>query len=134
DIRDAGFEATTDFSRAVDCDALIICVPTPLGATREPDLSFVLATMDSISPYLRKGQLLSLESTTWPGTTDEILKPYVEKAGLTPGDDFYLVYSPEREDPGNPDFSTRTIPKIIGGTTKKCTEIGTDLYEIGRAH
>jgi UDP-N-acetyl-D-glucosamine dehydrogenase len=123
-----GFQATCDFSQAAQCDALIICVPTPLGKTREPDLSFVVATMDLIAPHFRAGQLLSLESTTWPGTTEEVLRPYVEAAGLTPGEDFYLVYSPEREDPGNPDFSTRTIPKIIGGSTAKCAEIGTALY------
>ena len=86
-----GFEATTDFSRAGECDALIICVPTPLNKSREPDLSFVTATMDSIAPYLRQGQLLSLESTTWPGTTKQVLLPYVEEAGLKVGENFYLV-------------------------------------------
>ena len=106
DLCNAGFEATTDFSRTAECDALIICVPTPLNEYREPDLSYVIATMDSIAPYLRAGQLLSLESTTWPGTTKEILLPYVERAGLSVGEDFYLVYSPEREDPGNDKFST----------------------------
>jgi UDP-N-acetyl-D-glucosamine dehydrogenase len=123
-----GFVATLDFSRTAECDALIICVPTPLGKTREPDLSYVISTMDSIAPHLRAGQLLSLESTTWPGTTDEVLKPYVERAGLTPGVDFYLVYSPEREDPGNPKFDTRTIPKIVGGTTPGCLDAGMRLY------
>ena len=127
-MRNAGFEATTDFSRASECDALIICVPTPLDKTREPDLSFVTATMDSIAPYLRKGQLLSLESTTWPGTTKEVLLPYVEKAGLEVGKDFYLVYSPEREDPGNANFNTQTIPKIVGGHTKACLDAGVALY------
>ena len=87
----SGFVATTDFSRAVDCDALIICVPTPLNDYREPDLSFVVATLESIAPYLRENQLLSLESTTWPGTTKEVLLPYVEKAGLKVGDNFFLV-------------------------------------------
>jgi UDP-N-acetyl-D-glucosamine dehydrogenase len=124
----SGFEATTDFARAASCDALLICVPTPLSRTREPDLSYVVATMDTIAPYLRKGQLLSLESTTWPGTTEEVLRPYVERAGLTPGENFALVYSPEREDPGNPDFNTRTIPKIVGGTTAACTAQGIKLY------
>ncbi len=123
-----GFEATGDFSRAAECDALIICVPTPLGKTREPDLSFVVATMDSIAPYLREGQLLSLESTTWPGTTREVLAPYVDKAGLEIGANFYLIYSPEREDPGNPDFTTRTIPKIVGGMTESCLKAGQTLY------
>lgn len=125
---DNGFEATTDFSRAKDCDALIICVPTPLDKSREPDLGYVIATMESIAPYLRKGQLLSLESTTWPGTTREVLLPFVEQAGLMPGEDFYLVYSPEREDPGNANFSTRTIPKVVGGHTAECLRAGSALY------
>lgn len=125
---DGGFEATTDFSRAAECDALLICVPTPLDKTREPDLSFVNATMDMIAPYLRKGQMVSLESTTWPGTTREVLLPYLEKAGLTAGTDAYLVYSPEREDPGNPNFNTQTIPKVVGGHTPACLEAGTALY------
>lgn len=129
-MRDTGFEATTDFSRAADCDALIICVPTPLNEYREPDLSFVVSTMDMIAPYLRKGQLLSLESTTWPGTTKEILLPYIEKAGLIVGTDFFLVYSPEREDPGNPNFDTRTIPKVAGGQTSQCLKAAEALYGI----
>lgn len=124
----SGFEATTDFSRAAECDALLICVPTPLDKTREPDLSFVTATMDLIAPHLHKGQMVSLESTTWPGTTREILLPYLEKAGLTVGVDAYLVYSPEREDPGNPNFNTQTIPKVVGGMTPACLEAGTALY------
>jgi len=124
----AGFEATTDFSRAAECDALIICVPTPLDKTREPDLSYVTGTMDMIAPYLRKDQMLSLESTTWPGTTAELLLPYVEQKGLTVGEDFFLVYSPEREDPGNPNFETRTIPKVVGGHTPACRAAGEALY------
>ena len=128
EMRASGFEATTNFSRSAECDALIICVPTPLNEYREPDLSFVVATMEQISPYLRTGQLLSLESTTWPGTTEEILLPFVERAGLTVGTDFYLVYSPEREDPGNPNFTTRTIPKVVGGHTANCLEAGQALY------
>ena len=127
-MREQGFEATTDFSRASDCDALIICVPTPLNNSREPDLSFVAATMDAISPFLRSGQLLSLESTTWPGTTREVLLPYAEKAGLTAGQDFFLVYSPEREDPGNSDFNTQTIPKVVGGCSPQCLTAGKALY------
>tara|TARA_R110002033_G_scaffold62371_1_gene113058 strand:+ start:410 stop:1705 length:1296 start_codon:yes stop_codon:yes gene_type:complete len=129
-MKDAGFDATTDFSRALDCDALIICVPTPLNEYREPDLSFVISTMDMIAPYLRKGQLLSLESTTWPGTTKEILLPYAEKAGLKVGQDFYLVYSPEREDPGNLNFETQTIPKVAGGHTPACLKAAEALYGI----
>ncbi len=123
-----GFEATSDFSRATECDALIICVPTPLNEYREPDLSFVTATMDSIAPYLREGQLLSLESTTWPGTTKEVLLPYVEKAGLRVGENFFLVYSPEREDPGNAHFKTQTIPKVAGGHTPDCLKAALALY------
>lgn len=128
EMRTSGFEATTDFGRSAECDALIICVPTPLNEFREPDLSFVVATMEQIGPHLRVGQLLSLESTTWPGTTEEILLPFVEKAKLTVGRDFYLVYSPEREDPGNPNFTTRTIPKVVGGHTPACLEAGKALY------
>jgi len=124
----AGFEATVDFSRASECDALIICVPTPLSEYREPDLSFVTNTMDSIAPHLRAGQLLSLESTTWPGTTKEVLLPYVERAGLCVGEDFFLVYSPEREDPGNAHFDTRTIPKVAGGHTAACLTAAQALY------
>lgn len=128
-MRESGFEATDDFSRASECDALLICVPTPLDKTREPDLSFVTATMDVIAPHLREGQVVSLESTTWPGTTREILSPYLERAGLVVGETAFLVYSPEREDPGNSKFSTRTIPKIVGGHTSACLEVGIALYE-----
>lgn len=123
-----GFEATTDFSRAGEPDALIICVPTPLGAYREPDLSFVLGTTDALLPFMRPGQVLSLESTTYPGTTDEELKPRLESRGFVIGRDVFLVFSPEREDPGNPDFHTRTIPKICGGVTPACLEAGVALY------
>ena len=123
-----GFDATTDYARISEVDAIIICVPTPLNKHREPDLSFVVNTMDSAAPYLRKGQMLSLESTTWPGTTEEVLRPYAEREGLTVGQDFYLVYSPEREDPGNPDFITNTIPKVVGGTCPACLEAGVALY------
>lgn len=125
-----GFSATTDFSRITECDAILICVPTPLDKSREPDLSFVISTMDQIAPYLRKGQLLALESTTWPGTTDEILLPYLVNANLTVGEDAYLVYSPEREDPGNENYSTRTIPKVVGGHTPACQEAGVALYSV----
>ncbi|MDM1707272.1 UDP-N-acetyl-D-glucosamine 6-dehydrogenase [Thiopseudomonas alkaliphila] len=124
-----GFEATTDFSRASECDALILCVPTPLNKYREPDMSYVISTTDSLKPYFRKGQVVSLESTTYPGTTEEVLLPRVEEGGLTVGEDIYLVYSPEREDPGNPDFETRTIPKVIGGHTFTCLDVGKALYE-----
>ena len=123
-----GFEATTDFSRVPEADTLILCVPTPLNKYREPDLSFVLDTMDSLVPYLREGQLVSLESTTYPGTTDEELLPRMESRGLKVGNNAFLVFSPEREDPGNPNFTTRTIPKVCGGVTEACQEIGVALY------
>jgi UDP-N-acetyl-D-glucosamine dehydrogenase len=125
---DAGFEATTDFSRAGEADTLILCVPTPLDLHREPDLSYVLDTMDSLLPYLRKGHVVSLESTTYPGTTDEELKPRIEGTGLVVGDNVFLVYSPEREDPGNPNFKTQTIPKVCGGDTEACQQVGMALY------
>ena len=124
----AGFEPTTDFSRAAEADALILCVPTPLNRYREPDLSFVLDTTDSLVPYLRKGQLVSLESTTYPGTTDEELLPRIESRGFKVGEDVFLVFSPEREDPGNQHFTTQTIPKVCGGYTPACLEVGLALY------
>ena len=125
----SGFEATTDFSRACDCDALILCVPTPLNKYREPDISYITNTMDALKPYLRKGQVISLESTTYPGTTEEELLPRAEEDGLTVGEDIFLVYSPEREDPGNPTFKTHTIPKVVGGHTAACLQAGIALYE-----
>ena len=123
-----GFEATTDFSRVAEADALIICVPTPLNKYREPDLSFVIDTTDFIIPHLRKGHILSLESTTYPGTTEEELLPRMESTGLKVGEDVFLVYSPEREDPGNPNFETKTIPKVCGGHTENCLDVGKALY------
>ena len=127
--RSAGFEATTDFSRIGEVEAVILCVPTPLNKYREPDMSFVIDTTDAVKPYLRAGQVLSLESTTYPGTTEEELLPRVEEGGLKVGENVFLVYSPEREDPGNPDFETRTIPKVIGGHTPACLEVGLALYQ-----
>ena len=124
------FDATTDFSRIGECDAIILCVPTPLNQYREPDISYVIDTTDAVKPYLRAGQLLSLESTTYPGTTEEELLPRVEESGLKVGEDFFLVYSPEREDPGNPNFETRTIPKVVGGHTDKCLQVGIALYGV----
>jgi len=124
-----GFAATTDFSQANQADALILCVPTPLDQHREPDLSFILNTLDALLPYIHRDQVISLESTTYPGTSDEELQPRIENTGLKVGQDIYLVYSPEREDPGNPDFSTHTIPKVVGGTTEACLKVGCALYE-----
>ena len=129
-MRDTGrFGASDDFSRAAEADALILCVPTPLGTHQEPDLSFIVSTLESVLPYLRKGQLVSLESTTYPGTTEEELRPRIENGGHCIGEDIFLVFSPEREDPGNLSFTTRTTPKVVGGSTPACLEIGKALYE-----
>jgi len=124
----AGFEPTTDFSRASEVDALILCLPTPLDSHREPDLSFVINTVDLLLPYLRENQVMSLESTTYPGTTDEELLPRIESRGFNVGENYFLVYSPEREDPGNANFTTSTIPKVCGGYTTTCLEVGLALY------
>jgi len=124
-----GFRATTNFAHVEDVDILILCVPTPLNKYREPDLSYVTDTVDALIPYLRKGHVLSLESTTYPGTTEEELLPRMEATGLKVGEDVFLVYSPEREDPGNPDYTTHTIPKIVGGHTKNCMEVGKAMYQ-----
>lgn len=127
--RESLFEATTDFTRIGEVEAVILCVPTPLNKYREPDMSYVINTTDAVKPYLRAGQVLSLESTTYPGTTEEELLPRVEEGGLKVGENIFLVYSPEREDPGNPNFETRTIPKVIGGHTPACLEVGIALYQ-----
>ena len=126
--RAAGFEATADFARAAEADALIICVPTPLNKNREPDLSYVTNTVDSLVPHLRPGQIISLESTTYPGTSEEELLPRLEKSGLKVGHDLFLVYSPEREDPGSKNFNPGNIPKVIGGHTPACLAMGQALY------
>jgi len=122
-------KATSDFSKLNEPDILIICVPTPLNINREPDLSFVFNSAREISRHLRKGQLVSLESTTYPGTTDEDLVKILEESGLKVGEDFYLAFSPEREDPNNPKFNTATIPKVVGGVTDECTNIAVNVYE-----
>ncbi|HKK46047.1 MAG TPA: nucleotide sugar dehydrogenase [Balneolaceae bacterium] len=120
---------TSDFSKLQDVDAIIMCVPTPLDDHREPDMSYVEGTTRSIAPHIRKGHLITLESTTYPGTTDELIRPICEEAsGLKSGKDFYLAYSPEREDPGNPDFTTGTIPKVVGGDGADALEIANTLY------
>ena len=126
--RAGGFSATTDVAAVRQSDAVIICVPTPLDRYREPDLRFVLNTTDALLPHLHAGQVVSLESTTYPGTTEEELKPRIESTGLKVGKDVFLVFSPEREDPGNADFRTKTIPKICGGSTPACLEVGIALY------
>ena len=122
------FIPTTDFVRISEVDAIILCVPTPLNSHREPDLTFVLSSLESVLPWLKKGQVLSLESTTYPGTTEEELRPRIEQQGLTIGKDFFLIYSPEREDPNNPKYTTQSIPKVCGGTTHSCFEVGKALY------
>ena len=126
----SGFDATLDYARAAECDALLICVPTPLDEHREPDLSYVEATMAALAPHLRPGQMIALESTTWPGTTEERLRPVIEARGLVVGEDIFLVYSPEREDPGNARHTTVSIPKVVGGSTPACRVVGAALYGV----
>jgi UDP-N-acetyl-D-glucosamine dehydrogenase len=127
-VKTGRFRATTDFDELKTCDAVLICVPTPLGQHREPDLSFVLDSTTAVAQRLRKGQLVVLESTTYPGTTDEDCLPILEATGLKTPDDFLLAFSPEREDPGNPDFHTKTIPKVVGGVNPASTEAAVALY------
>ena len=124
-----GFVATTDASRAGEVDALLICVPTPLTQYREPDMRFVRETIGTFAPHLRSGQLLALESTSYPGTTEEEIVPPVEAQGFKVGADIFVAYSPEREDPANPDFTTRTIPKVCGGSTPNCLQAAVTLYQ-----
>lgn len=126
----AGMECTTDFTRLPEADSIILCVPTPLNAYREPDLSFVTNTCDAITPHLRAGHVISLESTTYPGTTEEEILPRITSSGLKVGEDIFLLYSPEREDPGNANYNTRSIPKVVGGQTEACLEVGVALYEV----
>jgi UDP-N-acetyl-D-glucosamine dehydrogenase len=123
------FEATCDAAKFAEVDAIVICVPTPLTEAREPDLSYIVKTAESIRPHLRQGQLVVLESTTYPGTTNDLLRPILEQSGLRAGRDFFLAFSPEREDPGNPHFSTRTIPKVVGGIDPASRMVAAALYE-----
>lgn len=121
--------ASTDLARISECEAVLICVPTPLGKNREPDISYVVKTGEAIGPYLKRGTLVVLESTTYPGTTDEDLRSVLEKgSGLVAGDGFHLAFSPEREDPGNPDSKVATIPKVVGGYTEECLSKAVELY------
>ncbi len=120
--------ATTDFSHLRECDAIIICVPTPLRKTKEPDVSYILAAAEQIAKNLRRGHLIILESTTYPGTTDEVLLPMFEEKGLKLDEDFLLAFSPERVDPGNPQFLTHNIPKVVGGVTDDSTAVAAHLY------
>lgn len=124
----SNISATADFNELSAVDAVLICVPTPLNKYREPDISYVVSSTEVIADNLREGQLVILESTTYPGTTDEVMLPILEKGGLKAGVDFHLAYSPEREDPNNKDFTTSTIPKVIGGLTPKCLEAALSLY------
>ena len=123
------FSATCDYAQASQLDAIIICVPTPLNKYREPDLSYVTNTVSQLLPYLKAQQILSLESTSYPGTTEELVRPLIESKGFTIGEDYYLIYSPEREDPGNSHYTTQTIPKVCGGETPACLNAGVKLYE-----
>jgi len=120
--------ATTDFSQLTECDVIIICVPTPLRKTKDPDMSYIIAAGEEIQKYMRRGQLMILESTTYPGTTDEVLQPMFEENGLKLDEDFLLAFSPERVDPGNPQYLTHNIPKVVGGVSKDSTEIAAMLY------
>ena len=123
-------EATLDMSRLGECDVISICVPTPLGKTKDPDMSFVVTATESVAEALRPGQLIVLESTTYPGTTREVLLPTFEKRELQVGDDFFLCFSPERVDPGNGRWHTRNTPKVLGGITERCTKLGEQVYEL----
>ena len=121
--------ATTDFSELKNCDVATICVPTPLGKYKEPDLTYVINTAKEIAKYLHREMLVVLESTTYPGTTEEVVLPILESTGLKVGEDFYLAFSPERVDPGNRIYKTKNTPKVVGGVTEKCTELAKILYE-----
>jgi UDP-N-acetyl-D-glucosamine dehydrogenase len=128
-VRNGRFRATTDFSALEGVDTIDICVPTPLSKTRDPDISYIDAAAEEIRRYLQTGQLIVLESTTYPGTTEEVILPRLSGDGRRVGEDFYLAFSPERVDPGNPDFNTKNIPKVVGGVTPECTRMAKCLYE-----
>jgi len=130
-VRNGKFVPTADMKRLAEADALLICVPTPLNASRDPDLIFVEATARKIAAHLRPGQLVVLESTTYPGTTRDVVLPILQKSGLTLGKDFYLAYSPEREDPGNPEFTAGNIPKVVGGSDSTSQNLAVQLYRQG---
>ncbi|HRU16125.1 MAG TPA: nucleotide sugar dehydrogenase [Anaerohalosphaeraceae bacterium] len=129
-VKSGKFTATSDMSQIRKADAVLICVPTPLTENREPDMQYVEGSCRTIAKYLRKEHLISLESTTYPGTTRELMKPILEETGLKAGKDFYLAFSPEREDPGNKQYSTRTIPKVVGGLTPKCRQLAYQVYSL----
>jgi UDP-N-acetyl-D-glucosamine dehydrogenase len=127
-VTDGKFRATTDFSAVRDLDTINICVPTPLRKTKDPDMSYIVAACEEIANYLHPGMLIVLESTTYPGTTDELVRPILERSGLSAGQDLFLCFSPERVDPGNPSYQTANIPKVVGGITPTCTELGALFY------
>ena len=128
-LRDAGrLSATTDFSLLEGVDTINICVPTPLRKTKDPDMSYVVSAVETIAAHLRPGMLVILESTTYPGTTDELVRPILETGGLVAGQDFFLAFSPERVDPGNPRFNTRNVPKVVGGISPTCASLAAELY------
>src|SRR3954464_3884359 len=127
-VADGRLRATTDFSCVASLDTINICVPTPLRKTKDPDMSYIVSAVESIARYLHRGMLVVLESTTYPGTTEEVVKPMLEATGLKAGVDFFLAFSPERVDPGNSAFNTRNVPKVVGGTTADCAEVACALY------
>lgn len=127
-VDSGNLSATTDFAKLAECDVIIVCVPTPLRKTKDPDMSYIIAAGDEIREHMRRGQLIVLESTTYPGTTDEVLLPMFEEKGFKLDEDFLLAFSPERVDPGNPQFQTHNIPKVVGGVSKDSTEAATMLY------
>ncbi|MEP7067485.1 MAG: nucleotide sugar dehydrogenase, partial [Gemmatimonadota bacterium] len=130
-LRRAGkLEATTDMSRLGECDVISVCVPTPLGKTKDPDMSYIVAATEAIVERLRPGQIVVLESTTYPGTTRELMLPRFESNGLEVGKDFFLCFSPERVDPGNVKWHTKNTPKVLGGVTPQCTQLGGQLYKL----
>src|SRR5690606_20594412 len=124
------FEATTDMSRLAEADVISICVPTPLSKTRDPEMSYVQAATESVAAALRPGQLIILESTTYPGTTREVILPQLEATGLKAGEDFFLAFSPERIDPGNPTYNVTNTPKVVGGLEPVATELGNPTYNV----
>lgn len=128
-VEEGKLRATTDFSFIKDVDTVCICVPTPLDLYKQPDLSYVINSTKAVAKYIHKGMIVILESTTYPGTTEEILKPILENSGLKCGEDFFLAFSPERVDPGNKHYNTKNTPKVVGGCTEACTEIAAALYE-----
>jgi UDP-N-acetyl-D-glucosamine dehydrogenase len=130
ELRAAGrLQATTDFEIIHELDTINICVPTPLRKTKDPDLSYIVSAVEEIAPRLRRGMLIVLESTTYPGTTDELVQPILERSGLKAGKDFFLAFSPERVDPSNPQFGTHNVPKVVGGLTSDCTAVASALYQ-----